>query len=61
MFHAQRRAYSPMKTDHILLGLFLLFLAYVLIRNPKCNRGCKTLAEHLFTDGLEDVVGGLFA
>ena len=32
----------------------------VLSRNPNCNRGCKTVAQHLASAGLEDIIGGLF-
>lgn len=50
-----------MKEQDVVLGLLMLVIGYVLIRKPNCNRGCKILAEHLFTDGLDDVVTGLFA
>jgi hypothetical protein len=32
-----------------------------LLSEPRCSRGCKTVAEHLVTDGLESVINGLFA
>jgi hypothetical protein len=33
----------------IAFGLFLL-------SSPKCNRGCKTLAEHLITHGIDELI-----
>ncbi len=41
-------------------GLALVALAWLLSSNPKCNRGCKTIAEHLASHGLDDIVLGLF-
>ncbi len=35
-------------------GLFLL------ASDPHCNRGCKTVAQHLAEHALEDFLGGLF-
>jgi hypothetical protein len=40
-------------------GLVLLGIGWVLSRNPNCNRGCKTVAEHLASHGLDDIIGGL--
>ena len=36
------------------------FVAFVLTRSPNCNRGCRTLAEHLVSHGLDDVLAALF-
>lgn len=33
-------------TFGVIAGIFLL-------SSPKCNRGCKTLAEHLISHGLD--------
>jgi len=35
------------------VGLFWL------ASNPNCNRGCKTVAQHLAEHALEDFLGGL--
>ena len=40
-------------------GLVLLGIGWVLSRNPNCNRGCKTVAGHLVSHGLDDIIGGL--
>jgi len=36
----------------VLLGLYLL-------SNPRCNRGCKTVAQHLLFHGLDGLLGVL--
>jgi hypothetical protein len=33
---------------------------FVLASNPRCNRGCKTVAQHLAEHAIEDFLGGLF-
>jgi len=45
----------------ILTGLGLVVLASWLLSNPRCNRGCKTVAQHLLDHGLDDFLGGLLA
>ena len=31
-----------------------------LASNPRCNRGCKTVAQHLAEHAIGDFLGGLF-
>lgn len=38
----------------VLVGLWLL-------SDPKCGRGCRTVAEHLVEHGVKDFFTGLFA
>jgi len=50
------------KTNLAILGgagsiLFALWLA----SNPRCNRGCRTVAEHLLEHGIDEFVASLFA
>jgi hypothetical protein len=46
---------SVMLTGGIcLFGLWLL-------SQPRCRRGCRTVAEHLLEHGLEDFFASLFA
>jgi hypothetical protein len=52
---------SIVTNDKFVFGLIMAFAGYWLLQKPNCNRGCKTIAEHLVTDGLDDVVAGLFA
>ena len=42
-------------------GLTLIAVAVILASRPNCNRGCRTMAEHLIEHGISDVVTGLFA
>jgi hypothetical protein len=43
-----------LSVDEKLLLWFVVFLFGLLLLSskPRCNRGCKTIAEHLVTDGL---------
>jgi hypothetical protein len=45
-----------MKTnDKIWLGIAFTAALLVLNSNPRCNRGCRTVAEHLLEHGIEDI------
>lgn len=48
-------------SDKAVLGLALFVLGLVLLQKPNCRRGCRTIAEHLLTDGLDEVVAALLA
>jgi len=51
-----------MSVDEKLLLWFALFLVGLwLLSKPRCNRGCKTVAEHLVTDGLQGFLTTLLA
>jgi hypothetical protein len=47
--------------DKYALPMLALVVGYILLQKPNCNRGCKTIAEHLVTDGLRGIASGLFA
>ena len=51
------------KSDQQLLtvGAVLLGAGLILSRNPNCNRGCKTLAQHLLDHGIDDLLAVLIA
>jgi hypothetical protein len=36
-------------------------LGYLMLSDPRCNRGCKSVAEHLMSHIIDDLIGGLFA
>lgn len=38
-----------------------ILLASVLLKNPKCKHGCRTLLEHILDYELQGVLKGLFA
>ena len=42
--------------QHVLWVLGSIALGLALLSSPKCTRGCKTLAEHLITHGLDELV-----
>lgn len=44
----------------ILTGVGSIFFALWLASNPRCNRGCRTVAEHLLEHGLDEFFAGLF-
>ena len=51
---------SRKQENLILGGLVLSGWDGLLSRSPNCNRGCKTVAQHLASHGLDDIIGGLF-
>jgi hypothetical protein len=42
-------------------GAGLLVVATILASRPSCNRGCRTLAEHLIEHGISDIVTAMLA
>jgi len=44
------------KDQHTLWVLGGIVLGVFLLASPRCNRGCKTLAEHLITHGIDALV-----
>jgi len=45
----------------ILFGVGVVVLAKILESQPNCNRGCKTVLEHITNHVLTDVVSGLLS
>jgi len=45
--------------DRAILGLLLFALGFFLLQKPNCRRGCRTIAEHLLTDGVDEVMAAL--
>jgi len=41
----------------LLTGLVLFSIGYALLSDPKCNRGCRTIAEHLLSHAINDLFG----
>lgn len=48
-------------SSKVVLSVVVCLIAFWLLQKPKCNRGCKTIAEHLLTDGLDELLAALFA
>jgi len=40
----------------LLIYAALVVIGLWLLSKPRCNRGCKTVAEHLLTDGLDGFI-----
>lgn len=47
--------------ERLFLSLAVFLVGLWLLSKPRCNRGCKTMAEHLVTDGLDGFLATLFA
>jgi hypothetical protein len=49
------------KQENLIWGGFVLLgIGWFLSRNPNCKRGCQTVAQHLASHGLDDIIGDLF-
>jgi len=44
------------KEQHLLWVVGGIAFGLVLLSSPRCNRGCRTLAEHLITHGIDELV-----
>jgi hypothetical protein len=47
--------------DKLVLSLVAVVVGCWLASNPRCSHGCKTVAEHLVSGGIDNVLNGLFA
>src|SRR5882724_3469113 len=54
-----RASIYSMKNLAVPLGF--LAVGILLMSNPNCRKGCRTVAEHLVNHGLEDFIKGLLA
>lgn len=48
-------------SDKLLFGVLTFLVGLALLQRPNCRRGCRTVAEHLLTDGLDEMMATLFA
>ena len=48
-------------SDKAIFGFLLFLLGLLLLQKPNCKRGCRTVAEHLLTDGFDEVIAALIA
>jgi len=46
---------------NLAIPLGFLAVGILLMSNPNCRKGCRTVAEHLVNHGLEDFIKGLLA
>ena len=49
------------KREGIAVGVALVLVAILLLSRPNCNGGCRTVAEHLLSHGLDDLIAGSLA
>ena len=47
------------KSTFVVPGIVLSLAAMWLLSDPKCNRGCRTVAEHLLEHGIRDIILGV--
>jgi hypothetical protein len=45
----------------VLAGVGVVVVALILLSRPNCKRGCRSVAEHLFEHGVDEIVAGLLA
>jgi hypothetical protein len=50
---------SSMKEQRMVKGLVMMLVVGFLMSRPNCNRGCRTMLQHIFECGLSDFLGGL--
>jgi len=50
----------PNHQDAKLKIAMCLLLGAWLMSTPRCSSGCRTLAEHLISHGLDELLAGLF-
>jgi hypothetical protein len=50
------------KQDQVILGFAaVILIGAVLLSDPKCNSGCRTLAQHLVNHGVDGLLGFFLA
>jgi hypothetical protein len=45
----------------MMMGLGFTVVTLLLLSSPRCNRGCRTVLEHILYHGLDDFLGGVLA
>jgi|GEM_PF-5275294 len=50
---------SRRQANALATGLVFVGVAALLLSNPSCKRGCRTIAQHLLEHGLESLFAGL--
>ena len=51
-----------MKNGNLLVvSSAVLVIGLVLLSQPKCHKGCRTVAEHLVEHGIQDFLSALLA
>lgn len=50
-----------MNDKQVVTLLGIAMVGMWMLSNPRCDRGCKTVAEHLVSHALDDLIAGLLA
>ena len=45
----------------VVLGVLAVLVGKALLSEPRCQRGCRTLAEHLVEHGINNIIRGFLA
>jgi len=45
----------------IVVGVFAVLIGKMLLSEPHCKGGCRTLAEHLVEHGIKNIIRGFLA
>jgi hypothetical protein len=48
---------SKATSNSLAAGVVVLCVGALLLSNPRCDRGCRTVGEHLITHGVEAILG----
>ena len=61
MHHKSDAIISDMTQKTLLTALGIGVFGLLMLSNPRCNRGCKSIAEHLVSHAVDDLIAGLLA
>jgi hypothetical protein len=50
---------ANLESKALLTGLVVVGVAALLLSDPRCKRGCRTVAQHLLEHGVEKLFAGL--
>ncbi len=50
-----------MNDKQVVMLVCIAMVGMWMLSSPRCNRGCKTVAEHLVRHAVDDLIAGLLA
>jgi len=53
--------YNTGMNKEFAIALLFVGIGIVMLQDPKCRRGCRTVAEHLVSHGIDDFLASLGA
>lgn len=48
------------KNEKLAIAALCVIGGLILVRDPHCRKGCRTLAQHLVNHGVDELLAGLF-